>query len=477
MAKLSQAEIQEQNKRARLAVLPRELICEIAAYLQPQDYYAFSQCCREIYSLTQNYACARIAVQAHIPHTLDAKLADQKQISFYDAIRRTVFRMNAMDTGRLYFVGQIDDIIGFRMKDGVLCYQDTSGIGVMDISRGHVEHLPLETGPCQYELLHYSSGFISYLSFSESCSLLALNIINIHSNTSWVKTLPSTQRPTFVRNDRTLLVYGYRLEAAGTKEWYIQAIRLDTGKIIPEMPVRLHNFLSFDIGKDVCFEVQDGCLHAVSIGMLPGSQASWYTYLVLPASGKVSPRWTIYRRPPMVNELYSDSLRLMADCVTGKLLIVENCHTQQDYVHWSNKHYLQQLGREDEDGFWREGFPESDMLLQEDGLWATLQPKSSILDSGNWTAWLQEFGTLDSMFVEFSDCEEFDFYLSIKTRRGNTIYWQPKGVIAEIESPERLYVDDRNCVLLTDKRRLVVLSFDPASPGLKRWCAKVISYW
>ncbi|KJF60781.1 uncharacterized protein CIMG_13220 [Coccidioides immitis RS] len=198
MTKLLQAKIQEQNKHARLAVLPRELICEIAAYLQPQNYYVFSQCCCEIYSLTQNYACACIAVQAHIPHTLDTKLVDQKQISFYDAIHCTVFRMNAMDTGCLYFVGQIDNIIRFHMKDGVLCYQDTSSIGVMDISLDHIKHLSLETGPCQYELLHYSSGFISYLSFSESCSLLALNIINIYSNISWVKTLLSTQHPTFI---------------------------------------------------------------------------------------------------------------------------------------------------------------------------------------------------------------------------------------------------------------------------------------
>ncbi|EQL35101.1 hypothetical protein BDFG_03090 [Blastomyces dermatitidis ATCC 26199] len=97
---------------------------------------------------------------------------------------------------------------------------------------------------------------------------------------------------------------------------------------------------------------------------------------------------------------------------------------------------------------------------------------------------------LDSMSVEIFDRKfdrEYLYSLEMKLERRewnrqhedgseSVVWWPAEGdIFAGDKSMEYMSADDRSCALLINTtgnmRRLVVLSFDPASQKLERWCA------
>lgn len=143
------------------------------------------------------------------------------------------------------------------------------------------------------------------------------------------------QRQILVRNTAEHLFYGIycRLDGDNCLRWHFYHLDITTGNWAKH-PVTLLKFYGSSLSREVCFDIFDGCLYAVSNvrGTRQTAAGEWndfYSMVRLPLDATTSPEtipWrNAWRRHPEqgANDERWDHLQLVKDEASGELHIVE----------------------------------------------------------------------------------------------------------------------------------------------------------
>lgn len=263
----------------------------------------------------------------------------------------------AWATVQPYSVARIAYAESFLFQEGVLCYLDHYDIRALSVRQSasleqviDVELIlrenrlypsPEDKDDPQLQLLYYGSGVVTCLCEfrkQELSYLLAVDVISGAGpgGRKPLRTLLSLRSTSniFARNDGSVLFYGTNPSSTTSRnhhEWLVKGIDLHNNQKITETPVQLKNFVGYEIGCTVCFEIHQGFFYAISSQTGDVDEevdwTSYYTCMRFPVNDPQDIEWRrIWRRQPRLEGPIHDgwtNISLQVDESTKELMIVE----------------------------------------------------------------------------------------------------------------------------------------------------------
>ncbi|OCK80578.1 hypothetical protein K432DRAFT_352755 [Lepidopterella palustris CBS 459.81] len=350
--------------------LPFDILFCIASSLTFDDVVRLSLTCRQLRLLLNESTLCRRTIEAHIPHSKEAKLAQRQQITYREAVQRIYERREAFAKALPYSARILGEGFAFTYRQGILCFASGKYIRVLDI---HSSSSPLRVinlssvinatagaGPSgaelKFSLLYYSDDIIAVHCESRSRSgnnwLLAISTkVDVPESQRVVAKveLESSSR-LFVRHNASFIYWGTHSGTGthGHHEWIIQGISIDGKHVIPSdtRPLQLEEFVGSDIGSTVAFEIHEGYFYALSNQTsFDVEEVDWTSFyhcarfpLERPFRNALEVNTRIYRRQHAegpINDSWTD-LSLQVDEATNYLVIVES---RREWLDGASKQY------------------------------------------------------------------------------------------------------------------------------------------
>jgi hypothetical protein len=254
----------------------------------------------------------------------------------------------AILTAQPYSVAVLSFASDFIFHDGVLSYVDSLNreIRLLDVHGSDVKERVIDAQgiisrinerlhnnqrvqeSVQISLLHYGSGMLAFL--AEDRLVLLDATPGSSSRLRYTTALTST-RNLFVRLDDSNLFYGRRIHNdAGELIWSIRWVGYSTTPITKGTPFFLNGIRGASLGRDVCFEVFNHHLYAVStVAKEEIEMNNWRSFYnvacIKPGSGSPDLH-TIWRRDHMENSIEESrtTISISINEITGKPRILES---------------------------------------------------------------------------------------------------------------------------------------------------------
>ncbi|KAK2754673.1 hypothetical protein FQN54_006806 [Arachnomyces sp. PD_36] len=335
-----------------LDTIPFDILHQIASGLPCQDYVNLSRVNRSLHFTLQDESIARRSAESYLAHTKEVKFAQDKTISYREAIGRTFNVREALATAQPYSVMLLAFGDSFVYNEGILCYLWGDYIRVLDVHGaskgeavlnigetlrgGRFQYAPGTGGAIHLSLLHYSNRILACLCEIEGhpgAWLIALDITCTNPEKSPIVIFRSlvTTRNLFVRHNGRHLYYGTLSVPTpdGHYEWLLQGVDMKTKQSL-DSSVHLKNFVGSELGQSVCFEIYGDHLYAVSNQTSAvEEEVDWTSYYcclrISLEDGQKTPIRRIWRRQHRegpINDSWTD-LSLHTDSETGVLVIME----------------------------------------------------------------------------------------------------------------------------------------------------------
>jgi hypothetical protein len=253
-----------------------------------------------------------------------------------------------------YSVAVLSYAATFIYRDGVLSYFIGDEIRVLNVHRADsteqvvdVHNMLRRIIPtyrqqeaadrsAQITFLHYSSGVLAFLVEIDGDAHAWLILLDVTPGCSrrlrFIRRLECTRR-LFVRHNGIHLFYGVHsfVDASGELLWAIQWVDLTKNTKANESPTVLDKLAGTEIGHNVCFEIFDNHLYAVSNTIDSEEEAlNWRSYYewvrIPPAFNRRRVRMQrIWRRDHLegpINDTWTE-MSLRMDEATGRPMILE----------------------------------------------------------------------------------------------------------------------------------------------------------
>ncbi|OKL62820.1 hypothetical protein UA08_01701 [Talaromyces atroroseus] len=355
------------TEKRKLHSVPYDIFYYIVEEIDLSDFNNLSKANRTLYNLLQNDLLAKRTIKRHVRYSKEAQLAFAGKISFRQAIGRLHDTRQAVAMAQPYSVAVLSYAKTFIYREGVLSYVTDNEIRVLDVHTAgrkeqvvDVQNVLRRVIPrfCQHEaesrsaaaqlsFLHYSSGILAVLVEvgDPNAWLILLDVTPGGSKQPkgykpgrlrFVTQLTCTRR-LFVRHNSAHLFYGVNssVDASGELLWavYWADLTRDNRAAVDTQPTVLDKLAGTELGHNVCFEIFDNHLYAVSniIDSDEEEEAlnwrSFYEWACIPpACGRRRAHARrIWRRDHLegpINDTWTEmSLRL--DEATGQPMILE----------------------------------------------------------------------------------------------------------------------------------------------------------
>ncbi|KAF2502338.1 hypothetical protein BU16DRAFT_5322 [Lophium mytilinum] len=342
--------------------LPFDVLFCIASSLTFDDIVSLSLTCRQLRLLLNEGTLCRRTIETHVSYSKEAKLAQEKKITYRDAVQRIYERREAFAKASPSSASILGHGSAFLYKQGILCYISGSSIRVVDIHASSSAPRTIELSPIISSVVSagLADGKISLLSYSDE--ILALHYERkAKSVDNWLLAIstkadtPDAERlvtkielesssKLFARNNASFLYYGTHsgVGTHGHHEWRIDGVSLDAEHAIPAgtPPLQLENFVGSDMGSTVAFEIHDNYFYALSnqtsFDVEEVDWTSFYHCVRFPlertSSNAPETNDRIYRRQHAegpINDSWTD-MSMQADESTNALTIVESRREWKD---------------------------------------------------------------------------------------------------------------------------------------------------
>lgn len=295
------------------------------------------------------------SLQRCIPRSREARLAQQGQISYQEALARTFQRRNAYTAAQPFSVLVLGTGSDFLYRDGILTYLLNRVVHIINVHEASITESFIdlcaalrisETAEHHFRLLHSQDNVLSIFRTSRSSNtqahLIVLDtrpdIIAAGGSIIFQKRLSIGQKH-FVRHDSRHLVYGTYTGTEDSEDdaWGFQLFDLTSNQSTSQS-FRPGSFTTADIGSNIVFEVFDGCFYAVTSQITVDCEgqdpSSYYGGCRYPLSG--SPQevefWRIWRRQQRegpIHDLWTN-LTLQKDENSHDLVLSESRREWQD---------------------------------------------------------------------------------------------------------------------------------------------------
>ncbi|KAF2686671.1 hypothetical protein K458DRAFT_441452 [Lentithecium fluviatile CBS 122367] len=336
--------------------LPFDVLFYVSSHLQIDDILSLGHTCRQLKALLQENTLCRRAIETHVPYTKEARLAQEQQISYCDALSIVHDRRHAFSTAQpfsAYIMGQGNE---YLYRDGILCILAGNIIRVLDAdTSAEICEIDILGGETATPEGSTSSGEpkISLLSFNDDL-VTVLYEKKGRSNTIRMLVFSTKQEPPskgrqltsfplnssyklFVRHTADCVYYGTYTaqDDEGHHAWELKGVAL-TGKYdISECdpPLQLERFFGSDVGSTIAFEIHNEHFYAVSNQTsFEVEEIDWTSFyhcirfpLGNPRSDAVEAIKTVYRRQHdegPIHDSWTD-ITLQFDEATDRTMIVE----------------------------------------------------------------------------------------------------------------------------------------------------------
>ncbi|CRG86123.1 hypothetical protein PISL3812_03126 [Talaromyces islandicus] len=344
---------------ASLYSLPYDLLYQIVTDLDCIDYIHLSRTNRTLYSLLQNELLAKRSIENSVREAKEARQAYAGKISFREAIGRIYDVKQAVAYANPYSVAVLAYASTFLYQDGVLSYYCANEIRVLDIHQAARKEQVLDVrnvfrriipafredeahgASIELSFLYYAAGVLAILAeIGHTSPWLILLDVSPRGPAScnrgrlrFLRQLRCTRR-LFVRHNHSHLFYGVysTVGLSSDPQWSVQWVDLTQNTDeLGTGPILLDKFAGTDIGQNVCFEIFDNHLYAVTSALDSNEEQfhpeSFYEWTCISPASRIrrAPIQRIFRRMHTegpINDTWSDiSLRL--DEATGRPMITE----------------------------------------------------------------------------------------------------------------------------------------------------------
>lgn len=275
-------------------------------------------------------------------------------MSFRRAIGRIHDMQQAVAMAEPYSVAVLSYAATFIYRDGILSYIIDNEIRVLNVHQADrteqvvdIHNILRRIIPtyrqqetanrsAQITFLHYSSGILAFLVEIDGIAHAWLVLLDVTPGCSrrlkFIRQLDCTRR-LFVRHNGIHLFYGVHsfVDASGELLWAVQWVDLARNTNSDMPPTILDKLAGTEIGHNVCFEIFDNHLYAVSNTIDSEEEAlnwrSYYEWICIPpAFNQSRARMTrIWRRDHLegpINDTWTE-MSLRMDEATGRPMILE----------------------------------------------------------------------------------------------------------------------------------------------------------
>ncbi|EEA27251.1 hypothetical protein TMatcc_004465 [Talaromyces marneffei ATCC 18224] len=342
------------TREANLHSLPYDIFYQVVEDLDLSDFNNLSRVSRSLYNLLHNDQLAKRTIKKYVPHSKEARWAAAGNISFRKAIGRIHDMQQAVAMAEPYSAAVLSYAATFIYRDGVLSYVIGNEIRVLNVHRADsteqvvdVHNMLRRIIPtyrqqeaadrsAQITFLYYSSGVLAFLVEIDGDAHAWLILLDVTPGCSrrirFIRQLECTRR-LFVRHNGTHLFYGVHsfVDASGELLWAIQWVDLTRNTKADVPPTVLDKLAGTEIGHNVCFEIFDNQLYAVSNTIDSEEEAlnwrSFYEWVCIPpAFNRRRVRMQrIWRRDHLegpINDTWTE-MSLRMDEATGRPMILE----------------------------------------------------------------------------------------------------------------------------------------------------------
>lgn len=275
-------------------------------------------------------------------------------ISFRQAIGRIHDMRQAVAMAEPYSVAVLSYAATFIYRDGVLSYILDNEIRVLNVHRADsteqvvdVHNILRRIIPtyrqqeavdrsAQITFLHYASGVLAFLVEIDGDAHAWLILLDVTPGCSrrlkFIRQLECTRR-LFVRHNGIHLFYGVHsfVDASGELLWAVQWVDLTRNTKVNMPPTVLDKLAGTEIGHNVCFEIFDNHLYAVSNTIDSEEEAlnwrSYYEWIRIPPAFnrrrvRMQRMWRRDHLEGPINDTWTE-MSLRMDEATGRPVILE----------------------------------------------------------------------------------------------------------------------------------------------------------
>ncbi|KAF2005552.1 hypothetical protein P154DRAFT_423794 [Amniculicola lignicola CBS 123094] len=342
--------------------LPFDVLFYIASSLGFNDIIHLSQTCHQLKLLLEESTLCRKAIENHALHSKEAKLAQEKIITYREAVQSVYERRRAFSNAYPFSARIVGQGTAFTYRQGVLCVLHGSTIRVLEVHSSS-QFLEIDLNPIidsllessgespgepKFSLLYYSDGILA-IHYDKPGRQNNGRILAISTRKDAPERILRRARlirdivleassKLFVRHTEHYLYYG-TYSAMGDHnhhEWELRGVSLDRDHPIPRhQPLQLVEFFGTDIGPTIAFACHDGYFYAVSNQTsFDVEELDWTSFyhcvrfpLDDPAVNKEPEINTrVYRRQHAEGPIHDSwtDLTLQVDESTNELVIVES---------------------------------------------------------------------------------------------------------------------------------------------------------
>lgn len=225
--------------------------------------------------------------QANFPHSKEARLAQDQEITYCDALSSIHDRREAFSNARPFSARIIGQGNSFCYRQGVLCILEGSSIRISDVHASsaffEVDLSPFintvpeaSTSPSEpkISLLHYNDEIVT-VHYEKKARpnngriFVISTKLNPPGGKRVIKEIQlESSYKLFARHTASYLYYGTYtgMGEHGHHEWEIRGVSLDRRHPLKgcARPLQLEEFFGTDVGSTIAFEVHNGYFYAVS---------------------------------------------------------------------------------------------------------------------------------------------------------------------------------------------------------------------
>ncbi|KAF2710204.1 hypothetical protein K504DRAFT_501478 [Pleomassaria siparia CBS 279.74] len=299
----------------------------------------------------------------HAPHSTEARLAQNRHISYSEALKSIYDRREAFSNANPFSARVIGQGTAFTYRQGILCVLDANTIRISNVhasSGSHeIEISSLITSIAESSSRSSSSPTTSYPAISllyYSDGILAVHCeckgrlnhgrvfaistaLGIHQSKRVIREIHlESSYKLFVRHTPDYLYYGTFTATGshGHREWEIRGVSLSSKHPLPAclIPLQLEKFFGTDMGSTVAFHIHNGYFHAVSNQTsFDVEELDWTSFyhcirfpLALPVKQELKSNARVYRRQHAEGPIHDSwtDLSIQIDEVTDNPVIVES---------------------------------------------------------------------------------------------------------------------------------------------------------
>lgn len=349
-------------EKTNLHSVPYDILYHIIDEIDLSDFSNLSKANRTLYNLLQNDLLAKRNIKRHGRYSKEAKLAFAGKITFRQAIGRLHDTRQAVATAKPYSVAVLAYASTFIYGDGVLSYVTNNEIRVLNVHKADtqeqvvdVQHTLRRIIPAfpQYE----AEGCTTQLSFLYYFSGILAILVEIGETNAWLILLDITPggskqpkgckpgrlrfvtrlectRRLFVRHNGIHLYYGVNsiVDASGELLWAVHWADLTkVNRTGATKRTILDKVAGTDLGHNICFEIFNNHLYAVSNTIDSEEEAlnwrSFYEWVCIPpdCNRRRVPAKRLWRRDHLegpINDTWTE-ISLRQDEASGKPMILE----------------------------------------------------------------------------------------------------------------------------------------------------------